>query len=77
MNLYLRSVASIVQGRQRGKITTVTLCPGTFDSVFGGFLSPLLESLAPKMPSPTLATPSDFPLRPILFRFMLPKIHNN
>ncbi|KAF2187556.1 RmlC-like cupin, partial [Zopfia rhizophila CBS 207.26] len=38
--------------------TRVTLCPGTFDSFFGGILSRLLESLAPKMPSPTLATPS-------------------
>ena len=37
-------------------ITTVSLCPGTFDSVFRGFLSPLLESLAPKMPSLTPAT---------------------
>ncbi|PVH90884.1 hypothetical protein DM02DRAFT_636492 [Periconia macrospinosa] len=41
-------------------ITTVTVCPGTFDSVFGGLLSPLLGSLAPKMPSPTPATSSAF-----------------
>ncbi|KAF2194334.1 hypothetical protein K469DRAFT_709839 [Zopfia rhizophila CBS 207.26] len=33
---------------------TITLCPGTFDSFFGGFLSPLLESPAPKVPSTTL-----------------------
>ncbi|KAF2174517.1 hypothetical protein K469DRAFT_778854 [Zopfia rhizophila CBS 207.26] len=33
------------------KITTVTLCPGTFDSFFGGFLLPLLELLAPSAKS--------------------------
>jgi hypothetical protein len=40
--------------------TTVTLCPGTFDSVFEGFVSPLWEPLAPKVPSPNLATLSAF-----------------
>lgn len=41
-------------------MTIVTLYPGTFDSFFRGFLSPLLESLAPKMPSLTPAAPSVF-----------------
>ena len=49
------------------EINTVTLCLGTLDSFFGGFLSPLLESLAPTMPSPTPATPSVFPARVALY----------
>jgi len=37
-------------------VITAILCQGTFDSVFRGFLSPLLESLASQMLSLTPAT---------------------
>jgi len=50
-------------------IATVNLRPGAFNPVLEGFLSLLLESLAPKAPSPTCD--------PIPSRFMLPKFHNN
>ena len=55
-----RGTALNLKGTSRTYITTVIPCLGNFDSLFGGFLSPLLEPLAPKMPNLTSAALSAF-----------------